>query len=112
MVNETEIPFVLPTGGLYAFKDIINCPITPSRAFTLVKKESSVAFRLFGRDICRVFLANRAEHIMKMNVQAFREEISKDGQYIVAPERDALEACKTAYFSDIFARDPEKLSRS
>lgn len=103
MINETGIPFVLPTGGLYAFKNIINCPITPNRAITLVKKESSEASQLLDGDTCHVFFTNRAEHIMKMNVRAFCEEINKDGQYIVAPEIEVLNASKAAYFSEVSA---------
>lgn len=99
MVNSTDLPFVLPTGGLYTFKNIINCPITPSRAVTLVKKGSSVASELLDGDTCRVFLANFKEHIMKMNVRAFSEEIRKDKQYIVAPQQAVLEVTRHAYFS-------------
>lgn len=50
---------------------------------------------------CRVYLVDRAEYVMKMNVRAFREEINKDGKYIVAPEREVFEASKTAYFGEV-----------
>lgn len=100
MVNSTDLSFVLPTGGLYTFKNIINCPITPYRAVTLVKKGSSVASELLDGDTCRVFLANSKEHIMKMNIRAFFEEIHKDSQYIVAPQQKALEEARDAYFSE------------
>lgn len=99
MINSTDLPFVLSTGGLYAFENIINCPITPYRAVTLVKKESPVASELLDGDTCRVFLANSKEHVMKMNVRAFSEEIRKDKQYIVAPQQAVLEATRHAYFS-------------
>lgn len=100
MVNSTDLPFVLPTGGLYESKDIINCPITPHKAVALVKPESPVVSELLDGGTCRILLENEQERIMKMNVGAFWGEIHKDRRYIVAPNREVLEITRDVYLRE------------
>ena len=91
MVNETGMPFVLPTGGMYMFKNIINCPITPTRAITLVRNDAPVLKELIDGDVCKVFKVENLEQVLVMNKRAIHEEIERDRQYVAAPTREVLE---------------------
>ena len=100
LVNKTNIPLVLPMSGAYDFDDIIVAPVTPWRGVVWVKKKKNLVEPLINGDKCKVFLADKQEDVMKLNIRAFDYECQNNRRNIVSPDRKVLEDLQKIYYAD------------
>lgn len=99
LVNKTNIPLVLPMSGAYDFDDIIVAPVTPWRSVVWVKKKKNLIERLINGDTCKVFLADKEEDVMKLNIRAFDYECQNNRRNIVSSDRKVLEELRKIYYA-------------
>lgn len=98
IVNQTNIPFVLPIGGLYNYSlnghSCVNLPISPQLALCLVHKD--YAERLIHKETISMFSTDISDTIMCMNNVAFKAQVERDWGYVVCPEREELDRLKAS----------------
>ena len=90
-VNKTEVPFLLPIGGMYSYGDFICAPISLNRAFALVKKDSNLCNELIDGELCKVLMVENKSVLHQMNCFAIQAEVSHNKQYVVSVDKVLLE---------------------
>lgn len=99
LINETQIPFVLPVGGLYNYsfkgKSTINLPISRDLALCLVHKD--LASEMVKGTSLIMLSISEPDVIMRMNNWAFRGQKERGWGYVVCPERDELDRLKKQF---------------
>lgn len=99
LINETDVPFVLPIGGLYNYsyngKSAINLPISPNLALCLLHKE--LADQMVQGEIIKMLSVSEPDMIMLMNKCAFRVQKQRGWGYVICPEREELDRLKSLY---------------
>ena len=92
-VNTTEVPFILPTCGLYIVHlrgtENIVLPVTPNKAIVFVGKEDKD--NIVHDGIVHLIRVDRAKDIITFNRQAAYSQLYYGNGYIVSPDRGALE---------------------
>jgi hypothetical protein len=91
LVNKTEVPFLLPIGGMYSYGDFICAPISLNRAFALVKKDSNLCNELIDGELCKVLMVENKSVLHQMNRFAIQAEVSHNKQYVVSVDKVLLE---------------------
>lgn len=99
LINETEVPFVLPVGGLYnySFKgnSAINLPISKNLALCFVHKGLEDEM-VKGNSVTMLSFSD-PDVIMRMNNWAFRGQKERGWGYVVCPERNELDRLKKLF---------------
>jgi hypothetical protein len=99
LINETEIPFILPIGGLYSYSYkgsiAINLPISKSMALCLIHKNLVNVMVKNGAVI--MLSISDPDIMMDMNSRAFRMQKQRGWGYVICPEREELDRLKTLY---------------
>lgn len=94
MINRTDIPFVLPLGGLYDYRlnghSVINFPISPQIAICLIHE--GYAERMIRDDgTVSMFMVEYPDVIQRMNGWAFASQKKRNWGRVICPERDELD---------------------
>lgn len=97
MVNRTDVPFVLPIGGVFSYEvekhSVINLPISPQLAISLVHE--SYADRLKHEDgALSMFLVEYPEIVKRINGFAFSSQMKRQWGCVICPEREELDRLK------------------
>lgn len=99
LINETEIPFVLPVGGLYNYslkgKSAINLPVSGNLVLCLLHKELTNEM-VKGTSLSMLSISE-TDVIMRMNNWAFRGQKERGWGYVVCPERHELDRLKKQF---------------
>ena len=99
LINETEIPFVLPIGGLYSFSCkgsiAINLPISKSMALCLIHK--NLVDDMVENGAMIMLSISDPDIMMDMNSWAFRTQKQRGWGYVVCPERHELDRLKKRF---------------
>jgi hypothetical protein len=99
LINETEIPFVLPIGGLYSYSYkgsiAINLPISKSMALCLIHK--NLVNVMVNNGAVIMLSISDPDIMMDMNSRAFRMQKQRGWGYVICPEREELDRLKTLY---------------
>lgn len=90
-VNKTNQPFVLPICGFYWFYEnkIINLPISPRLAITLVDEETLK--RLLFNGMIRMYEATKVSEINRLNFFAFQSQFQQGYGMVVSSQKEPLE---------------------
>jgi len=92
MVNDTEVPFVLPICGIYSFlfkgKRVVNLPISSKIAISLI--EESAAELLITEGVCKMFHISDLEITKSMNEFAFSQQLNRQWGYVICTDRGEL----------------------
>lgn len=100
-INETEIPFVLPIGGLYCYSYkgsiAINLPISKSIALCLIHK--NLIDVMTKNDAVIMLSISDPDTVMDLNSLAFRMQKKRGWGYVVCPERHELDRLKKQFDS-------------
>ena len=100
LINRTDVPFVLSVDGMYNYSlnrhSVINLPISPSAAITLIHENYSS--RVFHDDgAISMFDINERDKIMSMNEYAFTAQLKHNWGRVICPEREELNRLKEKY---------------
>ena len=94
MVNRTDIPFVLPLGGLYDYRlnghSVINFPISPQIAICLIH-EGYAERMIHDNGTVSMFMVEYPDVIQRMNGWAFASQKKRNWGCVICPERNELE---------------------
>lgn len=93
IVNKTEIPFLLPIGGMYSYGDFVCAPISLYKAIALVKQDSKLCKELIDGELCKVLMVEKEAVLHQMNRFAIQAEVSHNKQYVVSRDKALLETC-------------------
>ena len=91
IVNKTEIPFLLPIGGMYSYGDFVCAPISLYKAIALVKQDSKLCKELIDGELCKVLMVEKEAVLHQMNRFAIQAEVSHNKQYVVSRDKALLE---------------------
>lgn len=91
IVNKTDIPFILPIGGMYSYGDFVCSPLSPHRGIALVKQNTKLCNELMDGNVCKVLLIENELVLHQMNKFAINAEVVHNKQYIVSSKKELLE---------------------
>jgi hypothetical protein len=91
VVNNTSVPFVLPTGGMYSYGEFICAPVSTYRAIALVKSGTKLGNSLLYGDLCKVLIVENEPVLHRMNLFAIQSEVINNKQYVVSCQKELLE---------------------
>jgi hypothetical protein len=91
LVNKTEVPFLLPIGGMYSYGDFVCAPISLYRAIALVKQDSNLCNELIDGELCKVLMVEKESVLHQMNRFAIQAEVSHNKQYVVSRDKALIE---------------------
>ena len=91
LVNKTEIPLLLPMGGMYSYGDFVCAPISLNRAIALVKCNSDLCNKLIDGEQCKVLMVENESVLHQMNRFAIKAEVSHNKQHVVSVDKVLLE---------------------
>lgn len=89
LINNTSREFVLPTGGITIFGDIIICPVSPKRAITFCK--NSKKDDESKNNVVTVDVVDEENIIDSINRLSVIQESERDKKYIISSQREYLE---------------------
>lgn len=96
LINNSNIPFVLPLQGFYQFglrsqKSVcMNLPISPSYAITLIP---NIYINNFIEDgVAKMFTIEESKTVHDLNKLAFLSEQRHNAKYIIANQRQEIES--------------------
>ena len=102
MLNQTEIPFVLPISGLYAFQlnghICVNLPISSILSLCLVHNDDAESLIRDGKRL--MYLVKEPETITFFNEMAFRRQVGTGLGYVVCPAREELDRLKMKFVDE------------
>ena len=96
IVNSTEVPFVLPTCGIYqviihGFNHVI-LPVSPEKAVAFIEEKGKS--RVISDGIVRVYSITQEKDITVFNNTAFSTQTEYGFGFVVSPRKEPLEIAK------------------
>lgn len=88
--NETEIPFILSTKGIYEWGEYIIFPITPKLAIILLPMDKDVCQEWIQDGKIPLLITEDKDEIMSMNITAFISQVKRGTGYIVSNYKELI----------------------
>lgn len=97
MLNETDVPFVLPISGIYGYQmgkyRINSLPVTPKIALCFVHIDDAEDL-IVGENKTSLLKVTNPTMIRKINEKAFKAQINRNHGWLICPYREELDRLK------------------